>query len=149
MTGIPLTDAAATRVEARPGLPLGRPLGVPVYLAPSWIVVGVLITSSLASFFSNGLTPSLPHYAAAAGAAVLFAASVLAHELGHAAVSLNLGIPIRRITLHLFGGVAEMEREPSTAAGEYLVLSRLLKQNVDPAAWNLLRAENAACVNLR
>ncbi|HEX8002686.1 MAG TPA: M50 family metallopeptidase [Mycobacteriales bacterium] len=115
------TPSPATRTGARRGLPLGRPFGVPVHLAPSWVVVGVLITYSLAPMFSHPYGPRPGHYVAAAVAAVLFAGSVLAHELGHAAVSLRLGIPIRRITLYLFGGVAEMEREPPSAAGEYLV----------------------------
>ncbi|MEO8213252.1 MAG: hypothetical protein ABI560_08670, partial [Myxococcales bacterium] len=35
------------------------------------------------------------------------------------------------------------------AAGEYLTMLRVLKQPVEPASWNLLRAENAGCVNLR
>lgn len=108
------------RAERR-GLPLGRPFGVPIFLAPSWVVIAVLITYSLAPFFAGGGRTRAAHYAAAAAAAVLFAGSVLAHELGHAAISRLLGIPIKRVTLHLFGGVAEMEREPSTAAGEYLV----------------------------
>lgn len=114
------TPLDATRAPGR-GLPLGRPFGVPIYLAPSWLLIGVLITSSLAQMFSDPLTPELRHYAIAALAALLFASSVLAHELGHAAVSTRLGIPIKRVTLHLFGGVAEMDREPPTAAGEYLV----------------------------
>ena len=35
------------------------------------------------------------------------------------------------------------------AAGEYVVILRVLKLAIDPAAWRLLRAENASCVNLR
>ena len=35
------------------------------------------------------------------------------------------------------------------AAGEYVAMLRVLKRSVDPASWNLLRAENASCVNLR
>jgi Zn-dependent protease len=110
-----------TRRERRPGVPLGRPLGIPVYLAPSWVVAGVLITYSVAPAFSQPLTPRLEHYAAAALAAVLFAVSVLAHELGHAVLSLRLGLPIKRITLYLFGGMAELDGEPDTPAGEYLI----------------------------
>ena len=113
--------AQRTRAERRPGVPLGRPLGIPVYLAPSWVVAGVLITYSVAPVFSYPFSPGLPHYAMSAAAAVLLAASVLAHGLGHSVVSLGLGIPIRRVTLFLFGGLAEMEREPTTPAGEYLV----------------------------
>ncbi len=106
--------------ERRGGVPVGRPLGIPVVLAPSWVLVVVLVTWSVAPVFSHPHTPGPLDYAAGAGAALLFAASVLAHELGHSVISLRLGIPIRRITLYLFGGVAEMEREPRTAAGEYL-----------------------------
>ena len=113
--------AEPTRVGRRPGVPLGRPLGIPVYLAPSWVAAGVLITLAIAPGFSRPHTPGPAAYAAAAAASVLLAVSVLAHELGHAVVALRLGVPIRRVTLFLFGGLAEMEREPPTPAGEYLV----------------------------
>ncbi|HVF03492.1 MAG TPA: site-2 protease family protein [Frankiaceae bacterium] len=107
--------------ERRPGLPLGRPLGIPIFLAPSWIFAGLLITYSVAPVFSAPFSPQPRHYGLSALAAVLLAVSVLAHELGHSVVSLGLGIPIKRVTLFLFGGLAEMEREPDTPAGEYLV----------------------------
>lgn len=107
--------------ERRPGLPLGRPLGIPIFLAPSWLFAGLLITYGVAPVFSLPLTPRAHHYGLAALAAVLLAVSVLAHELGHSVVSLALGIPIKRVTLFLFGGLAEMDREPDTPAGEYLV----------------------------
>jgi Zn-dependent protease len=92
-----------------------------VYLAPSWLVAGVLVTFSVAPAFSAPRTPGAVHYLAAALATVLFAASVLAHELGHAVLSLRLGVPIRRITLYLFGGMAEMDGEQQTPGAEYLV----------------------------
>jgi Zn-dependent protease len=109
------------RRERRPGVPLGRPLGIPVYLAPSWVVAGVLVTWSVAPAFSAPRSPGPAHYAAAALAAVLFAGSVLSHELGHALVSRWVGLPVKRITLYLFGGLAELDGEPPTPAADYLV----------------------------
>lgn len=108
-------------VQRRNGVPLGRPLGVPVFLSPSWVFAGLLITYAVAPVFSHPASPEPRHYGLSALAAVLLAASVLAHELGHALVSLRLGIGIKRVTLFLFGGLAEMEHDPRTPAAEYLV----------------------------
>jgi Zn-dependent protease len=110
-----------TTPARRPGVPLGRPLGIPLYLSPSWIVAGILVTYSVAPVFSKPHSPGVPHYALAALAAVLFAASVLAHELGHSLLALRLGIRVERLTLYLFGGVAEADHDPPDAAQEYLV----------------------------
>ena len=55
-------------------------------------------------------------YLLAFGYTVLFALCVLAHELGHTAVSLLLRHPVRRVVIFLLGGVSEIEREPGPAA---------------------------------
>jgi len=54
-------------------------------------------------------------------AAVLLFLSVLLHELGHSYVALRYSIPIDRITLFIFGGVAHMRKEAPTPRAEFLI----------------------------
>ncbi|HVE64356.1 MAG TPA: site-2 protease family protein [Mycobacteriales bacterium] len=110
------------RAEARaPGLFIGRPLGIPVFLSPSVLLLAVLVTVQIADHPDLAARSGTARAAVGLVAAVLLALSILLHELGHSAVALAMGIPIRRITLFLFGGIAEITREPDTAAKEYLV----------------------------
>lgn len=112
-----MPTATATR---RSGIPLGRPLGVPLYLSPSWLLIGAFIA------LSAGAEPVVvrlggARWPVAIGAALIVAGSIVAHELGHAVVSMVLGVPVRRITVFLLGGLAEIEREPDTPIREYQV----------------------------
>jgi len=99
-------------------------LGFPIYVDASWLILAVLITWSLARGWFPNYYPDLSAnsywFMGAAGAAGLFVSIVL-HELGHAVVARKYGIPIRGITLFLFGGVAEMEHEPHEARSEFLM----------------------------
>jgi len=113
---------SSSRTESRPsGLFIGRPLGIPVYLSPSVVLLAVLVTVQIADHPDIASRSGSVRVAVGMAAAVLLALSILLHELGHSAVALALGIPIRRITLFLFGGIAEITREPDTAAKEYLI----------------------------
>jgi Zn-dependent protease len=105
------------------GLPVGRFFGVPVYLSPSWVFIALLITitySELVERSVNGISTT-GAYAVAFTFAVLLAVSLLAHELGHTAVSLAFGLPVKRVVIFLLGGVSEIEKEPDNPAQEYLV----------------------------
>ena len=94
----------------RRGVRLGRVLGVEIFLHPSWFLLAGLIAFVLGQGFSTG-SPSF----SGAGAvvlglmgAVLFFASLLAHELAHSVVAERKGIPVHRITLFLLGGAAQI-----------------------------------------
>lgn len=102
------------------GLLMGRPFGVPVYVAPSWFLVAALITW----VFGGQLDRVLPHlgalrYVIALFFAVAFYASVLVHELAHTVAALRFKLPVRRIQLQFFGGVSEIEKEAETPGREF------------------------------
>jgi Zn-dependent protease/CBS domain-containing protein len=105
------------------GLPVGRFFGVPLYFAPSWLLIALIITLSYADVVARsvGGISQAGAYAVSFGFAVLLALSLLAHELGHTAVSLAFGMPVRRVVIFLLGGVSEIEKEPQHPAEEYLV----------------------------
>ena len=100
---------------------LFRLLGVEIKADASWLFLAVLVAWSLAEGvfpdYLEGL-PTVTYWTmAAVGVAGLFA-SIILHELGHSIVARRRGIPIKQISLFLFGGVAEMEEEPPSAASE-------------------------------
>ena len=108
----------------RQALPLGRILGIPIALDYSWFLIfGVLTWSLAASYYPvefRGWTPLLYWTTAAVTALMLFA-SVLLHELGHSVVALRYKIPVRSITLFIFGGVAQIGAEPPSATAEFFI----------------------------
>ncbi|WP_237319728.1 site-2 protease family protein [Streptomyces sp. JJ36] len=112
-----------TRLRGRGGgLLMGRPFGVPVYVAPSWFLVAALITW----VFGGQLDRVLPElggarYLIALFFAVAFYASVLVHELAHTIAALRFKLPVRRIQLQFFGGVSEIEKESETPGREFVL----------------------------
>lgn len=109
--------------ESKPGLLLGRPFGIPVFVAPSTLGLALL----LMIVFLPTVRDTAPDlgtgfvYLVAASFAVLLIGSVLLHELAHSVVAKRFGLPVRRIVLQLLGGVSELEREPETPGREFLV----------------------------
>ncbi|WP_329226296.1 site-2 protease family protein [Streptomyces canus] len=108
--------------QPRGGLLMGRPFGVPVYVAPSWFLVAALITW----VFGGQLDRVLPElgalrYLVSLFFAVAFYASVLVHELAHTVAALRFKLPVRRIQLQFFGGVSEIEKEAETPGREFVL----------------------------
>src|SRR5664279_5046033 len=125
-------------------LPVGRFFGVPIYFAPSWLLIAGLLTVSYGPVFKNAVPDisSSSAYLLAFAYAVLFALCVLAHELGHTAVGLALGLPVRRVVIFLLGGVSEIERDPERPRDEFLVAA------AGPAVSLLLAAAAAGAYQL-
>jgi len=110
---------SAPRRDSGGGVLIGRPFGVPVYVTPTWFIIAALITISAAP----GVEDRLPtigqwQYAVSFSFAVLLYASVLVHELCHTVVALRFGLPVRKISLYLLGGVSEIEKPAPTPEKE-------------------------------
>jgi Zn-dependent protease/CBS domain-containing protein len=112
-----------TRGPARRYFRLGSVAGVPIYLAPSWLLIAVFITVSFRTVFRHsvdGLSESAA-YLLGFGYAVLLAGSVLAHEIGHTVIALALRLRVRSIVIFLLGGATEIDPEPERPRHELLV----------------------------
>ncbi|MGD1047736.1 MAG: site-2 protease family protein [Candidatus Krumholzibacteriaceae bacterium] len=98
----------------RSNFKLFRLWGIPVELNLSWILVLALMTWSFATAWYADLLPdpSKPElWGLGFLTAILLFCSILLHEFSHSLVASRNGLPIRKITLFLFGGVAQMERD--------------------------------------
>ena len=109
-----------------PSLRIGKVFGIPVEVNASWLVIFGLVAFSLArSYFpsiqeANG-APVWLMVVVACVTALLFFLSVLAHELSHSLVVRAEGGNVDRITLFIFGGVAQMDDEPRSPGREFLM----------------------------
>ena len=94
---------------------IGKVFGIQLRLHYSWFVIFVLLTVSLV--FPNWSHPF--YWFTGIVTSILFFASVVAHELSHSLVGRVNGIPIKSITLFIFGGVAQMTKEATRPGAEF------------------------------
>lgn len=103
---------------------LGKIWGIPIGLHISWFLVFGLVLFSLSTSYFPNEYPQLStgtHVVLAAITTILLFGSVLLHELGHALIALRNRIPVKGITLFVFGGVAQITREPQTPGAEFRI----------------------------
>ena len=130
-------------------IPLFKLAGFQIALDWSWLIIAVLITWTLATgvfpYYYPDLTPAA-YWSMGVIAALGLFGSIILHELGHATVARRYGLPIRRITLFIFGGVAEMEAEPERPAVEFWVAiaGPIVSFLVGLVCWLLLQAAAGA-----
>jgi Zn-dependent protease len=109
--------------RAMNGFRLGKWFGIDIEVDWSWVFIFVLMTWNLTSAFGTW-HPDWPRpqsFGVAAVASVLFFVCILLHELAHSLVATRFGLRVRSITLFLFGGVSNIEREPRSAGAEFLI----------------------------
>jgi Zn-dependent protease len=103
---------------------LGRILGISIRLDYSWFLIFALLTWSLAVSYlpaQLGGLSGAAYWIIGAVTAIMLFVSVLLHELGHSVVAMGYKIPVRKITLFIFGGVAEIGAEPPTPVAEFFI----------------------------
>ncbi len=101
---------------------IARVIGIPIYLHFSWLIIFGLIVWTLSTGYFPAQYPDLPassYWAKGLVASLLFFVSILLHELGHAVVALRHGLRTRSITLFIFGGVAQLEKDPKDGRAEF------------------------------
>ncbi len=105
-------------------IPIGRILKIPIGLDFSWFLIFGLLTWTLAvSYYPAEFVDWSPaqYWLMGLITALMLFVSVVLHELGHSVVAIHYKIPVRRIRLMIFGGVAEIGGEPPNAAAEFWV----------------------------
>ena len=108
----------------RHSVPVARIFGISIGLDYSWFLIFVLFTWALASSYYPAAYPtwsSAEYWIMGAVTALMLFVCVLLHELGHSVVALRYRIPVRSITLFIFGGVSQIEGESRSAAAEFWI----------------------------
>jgi Zn-dependent protease len=110
----------APEAALKGGVQVGRVLGVPVLVSPSWLLFAGFIVLSYGPALTDrfGTTTA---YVGAASFAVLLLLSVLLHEIGHCVVARAFGLPVRSITITFLAGLTEITEPPQTPGREYAV----------------------------
>ena len=94
--------------------------GIRIRFHPSWLIIVVLIALSLKGYFqlTHPAWRGLLLWSAALATAALFFVSVVLHELAHSLVARARGLPVKQITLFVFGGVSQVMGDPRDARTE-------------------------------
>ncbi len=100
---------------------VARIFGIDIYIDPSWLFIFVLVAWSLSTDVGplrHADVAPVARIAIGIVTALLFFASVLAHELAHSTLARSRGQSVSRITLFIFGGVSSLSSDYDSSAGE-------------------------------
>jgi Zn-dependent protease/CBS domain-containing protein len=100
---------------------VARLFGIDINIHFSWIVIFFFLVTNLSESFYPDQFPQWSRqktFVVSAVSALLFFASVVAHELAHSLVARRFQMAVSSITLFMLGGVASLTREPPSAKAE-------------------------------
>ncbi|PTN12191.1 site-2 protease family protein [Nitrosomonas aestuarii] len=104
-------------------LRIGAIAGIRIGVHYTWFIVFLLLSSVLAAYFRE-THPEWSGVAVVLTALVttlMYFVSIVLHELGHSLVAIARGVQVRAITLFIFGGIAQTEKDADTAATEFYI----------------------------
>jgi Zn-dependent protease len=123
-------------------------MGIPIVVNLSWFLTLGFVAMALALWaYPQVFEPNSPyrddklvHWSMAIASGVVFFASILLHELAHSVVALKQGIPVKNITLFIFGGVSQISGEARRPLHEFVMaiigpLTSLALAGLFFAAW--------------
>ena len=102
---------------------LGTLFGIRIGVHYTWFIIFALLSYSLYGLFSFQHEDWTTNVALSAAvlSALLFFVSIVLHELGHSIVAIRRGIRVRAITLFIFGGMAQTEKDSDSAGTEFWI----------------------------
>ena len=140
---------------------VARLLGIPVEVNVSWLFTIVFVTAFLAlSVYPEIIPPGSPnrdkewlHWVMAISSGLIFFGSILIHEFAHSIIALRYGIPVRSITLFIFGGVSQIGGEAKRPRHEFIMaiagpMTSLLLAGVFFGLWYMIGDNEDGPVNI-
>lgn len=103
---------------------LGKISGIQFRIHYSWFIIFALVTYSLSVEYFPGvyyLWSPITYWSIGVLSSLLLFASVIAHEFAHSVVARANGIPVKSITLFIFGGIAQITRDAARARAELVM----------------------------
>jgi Zn-dependent protease len=102
----------------RGNISLGRVFGIPLRLNYTWFIIFALVTFTLVLYVLDQNYPIEQRIIWGILTSLLFFASIITHELAHSILAIRNNIPVKEITLFVFGGVSQITKETTHPRAE-------------------------------
>ena len=102
----------------RGNISLGRVFGIPLRLHYTWFIIFALVTYSLVLYTVDQPYPIEQRIILGILTSLLFFVSIITHELAHSILAIRNNIPVKEITLFVFGGVSQITKEATHPRAE-------------------------------